>query len=280
MHYVAEGNPENPAIVMVHGNPSWSFYYRHLISAFKDRYYCVAPDHIGMGLSDKPSDAAYSYRLEQRIDDLEALIESLPITQPLTLIVHDWGGMIGSGFATRHPERIKNMVICNTAAFGLPSDTSFPWQLTASRTPFGSLAIRGWNAFCTYAIKHCVTKKPLEKDVAAALLAPYDNWDNRLAVLRFVQDIPLNERHPSWPAMKKVEDNLDKLKDIPKMLLWGCKDFVFNTKFLDHWQRLFPDATCHRFEESGHYIIEEERDQIISLIDPFLHQECAVGSPA
>lgn len=281
MHYVAEGDPAQPAMVMVHGNPSWSFYYRHLIHSFKDRFYCVAPDHIGMGLSDKPDDSAYSYHLQQRIDDLEGFIDSLQLNEPFTLVVHDWGGMIGCGYAVRHPERIARMIICNTAAFRLPDNASFPWQLRMSRTLFGSLAIRGWNAFCTYAVKHCVTKAPLKKDVAQALLAPYDSWHNRRAVLRFVQDIPLNEQHPSWHTVQTVESALPQLTDIPKLLLWGCKDFVFTPAFLDHWQTLFPDAEVHRFEESGHYILEEEQEAIIPLITAFLERTaCSSNSPA
>ena len=114
-HYLDEGN--GPPVVMVHGNPSWSFYYRNLVLALRDRYRCIVPDHIGCGLSDKPGDNRYDYTLSRRVDDLEALLEHLGIRENITLVVHDWGGMIGMAYAVRHPERIKRLVILNTGAF-------------------------------------------------------------------------------------------------------------------------------------------------------------------
>ena len=275
MHYIAEGDPANPPLVMVHGNPTWSFYWRKIISHFKDDFYCIAPDHIGMGLSDKPVYGAYSYKLEDRVKDLTTFIDSLELKQPIHLMVHDWGGMIGAGYAVTHKENIASWTICNTAAFGLPPNASFPWQLTASRSPFGSIAIQMFNAFCKYAIKHCVTKHKLPKDVADAYISPYNNYQNRISVYRFVKDIPLNDRHPSWAFMKSIEDELDTLKNIPKQIFWGCKDFVFTTDFLDYWLELFPGTPTVRFEESGHYIIEEEPEAICKQLESFLKQSQA-----
>jgi len=120
MHYLDEG--EGPPVVMVHGNPTWSFYYRQLVLALRDGHRCIVPDHVGMGLSDKPGDDRYAYTLAQRVDDLEALLEHLGVDRDVTLVVHDWGGMIGMAWAARHPERVARLVILNTAAFPLPSD--------------------------------------------------------------------------------------------------------------------------------------------------------------
>ncbi len=122
-HYLDEGQGE--PVVMVHGNPSWSFYYRHLVEALRDNHRCIVPDHIGCGLSDKPDDARYEYTLSRRAADLEALLDHLGIEGPLTLVMHDWGGMIGMTYATRHPERIARLVVLNTAAFHLPASVSF-----------------------------------------------------------------------------------------------------------------------------------------------------------
>ena len=118
---------------MVHGNPSWSFYYRNLVLALRDRYRCIVPDHIGCGLSDKPGDDRYDYTLSRRVDDLERLLEHLGITENITLVVHDWGGMIGMAYAVRHPERIKRLVILNTGAFHLPKSKPFPLGLRICR---------------------------------------------------------------------------------------------------------------------------------------------------
>src|SRR5512137_1165151 len=105
LHYLDEGSGE--PVVMLHGNPTWSFYYRNLVLALRDKYRCIVPDHIGCGMSDKPGDDRYDYTLQSRVDDLEALLDSLGVTNGITLVVHDWGGMIGMAYATRHPERIK-----------------------------------------------------------------------------------------------------------------------------------------------------------------------------
>ena len=272
MHYIAEGDPNNPPLLFVHGNPTWSFYWRKLIAQFKDNFYCIAPDHIGMGLSDKPVEGIYSYQLADRIRDLSSFIEHLELTQKIHMMVHDWGGMIGCGFAVQNPERIASLAICNTAAFGLPPNASFPWQLKISKSVFGRFAIKVLNGFCRYAVKHCVTKTALPADVAAAYLSPYNNIENRTSIYCFVKDIPLNHKHVSWSSMKSVEENLDRLNDIPKIIFWGCKDFVFTTDFLDHWLEVFPGIKHHRFEASGHYIIEEEPEAICSQMATFLNQ--------
>ncbi|WP_279384383.1 alpha/beta fold hydrolase [Geotalea toluenoxydans] len=105
-HYLDEGSGD--PVVMVHGNPSWSFYYRNLVLALRDRYRCIVPDHMGCGFSDKPDDDRYDYTLPRRVDDLERLLDHLQLSKNVTLVVHDWGGMIGMAYAVRHPERIKS----------------------------------------------------------------------------------------------------------------------------------------------------------------------------
>src|SRR5262245_40625611 len=143
MHYLDEGS--GPPVVMVHGNPTWSFYFRNLVQALRDDYRTVVPDHIGCGLSDKPGDDRYEYTLDRRVADLEALLDSLGLTSNLTLVLHDWGGMIGMAFASRHPERIRRLVILNTAAFLLPAGKRLPRSLWLVRnTPLGPLLVRGF----------------------------------------------------------------------------------------------------------------------------------------
>ncbi len=169
LHYLDEGDVDAEPVVMVHGNPSWSFYYRKLVLALRDNYRCIVPDHIGMGLSDKPDDETYNFTLDQRTDDLESLLDHLGITENITLVVHDWGGMIGMAYATRHPERIKRLVILNTSAFHLPNGKSVPWQLKLSRIPVvGALLNQGLNIFARAAVKQCVTRNPMSPEVAAA----------------------------------------------------------------------------------------------------------------
>ena len=133
LSYLDEGPRDGEAVVMLHGNPSWSYYWRHLVLALRDKYRCIVPDHVGMGLSDKPDDAAYRYTLQSRVDDLDALLDKLGVTGPVTLAVHDWGGMIGMGWAMRHAERVKRWVVLNTAMFPLPDAKPMPWQLSLGR---------------------------------------------------------------------------------------------------------------------------------------------------
>ncbi|WP_460890963.1 alpha/beta fold hydrolase, partial [Ramlibacter alkalitolerans] len=114
MSYLDEGPRDGEVVLMLHGNPSWSFYWRHLVLGLRDRYRCIVPDHVGMGLSDKPDDKHYRYTLQSRIEDLEKLLEHLGITGPITLAVHDWGGMIGFGWALKRRGLVKRLVITNT----------------------------------------------------------------------------------------------------------------------------------------------------------------------
>src|SRR3954468_5018748 len=152
LHYPDEGHGE--PVVMLHGNPTWSFFYRDLVRALRGGYRCVVPDHIGCGLSDKPDDARYDYTLEQRVLDLEALLDHLGLGGGLTLVLHDWGGMIGMAYASRHPERVRRLVVLNTAAFRMPAGKRLPWSLWACRnTPAGPLLVRGLNAFSRAAVR-------------------------------------------------------------------------------------------------------------------------------
>jgi pimeloyl-ACP methyl ester carboxylesterase len=269
LHYLDEG--AGAPVVMVHGNPTWSFYYRNLVLGLRDNYRTIVPDHIGCGLSDKPDDTRYSYTLAQRIADLETLLEHLKINSNITLVVHDWGGMIGMGYAVRHSERIAQLVILNTAAFHLPAGKRFPWQLWMCRNGLlGPILVRGLNLFCRGAVRTCCTRRQMPEDVRAGYLAPYDSWANRIAVLRFVQDIPLRPGDPSYTVVSDVQDGLEKLSDVPKLICWGMRDFVFDHHFLDEWQRRFPQAEVHRFADAGHYVLEDAGEEIVPLIRKFL----------
>ena len=170
-HYLDEG--EGEPVVMVHGNPTWSFYYRRLVEGLRSSYRTIVPDHIGCGLSDKPDDSRYDYTLESRIADLEALVEHLELDGGLTLVVHDWGGAVGLGYATRHPEQVARLVVLNTAAFHLPRTKTFPWPLWLCRdTPLGAYLVRGLNAFCRGTARVGCTRRPLPRDRPRRLLRP------------------------------------------------------------------------------------------------------------
>ncbi len=268
MHYVDEG--QGPVVLMVHGNPSWSFYYRNLIKALSGTHRCIAPDHIGMGKSDKPSDANYAYTLAQRVDDLQTLVDSLQLTGPLTLVVHDWGGMIGMAWAVRHPERVKNLVILNTAAFGLPAGKRLPWQLKLTRTPLGVVLVRGFNAFARGAAQIGCSRTPMPADVLQGYLAPYDSWANRIATLRFVQDIPLQEGAAGFELVQETAAQLHLFSQTPMLIVWGERDVVFDHHFRREWQRRFPAAQVESLADAGHYVLEDAAEQVTARIAAFV----------
>jgi cis-3-alkyl-4-acyloxetan-2-one decarboxylase len=268
LHFLDEG--AGPPVVMLHGNPTWSFYYRNFVSALRDTHRCIAPDHIGCGLSDKPPTSLYDYSLKSRIDDLEALLDSLNIHEKITLVVQDWGGMIGMGYAARHPERIARIVATNTGCSRLPKAKGFPWSLWLGRnTRLGEWLILHRNAFCRLAAKWCVRRGPLPPDVRAMYLKPYDSPANRVAVLKFVQTIPLKPSDPGYDIVVGVEESAAKFADVPTLLLWGRKDFVFDRHFLAEWQRLFPHAETRTWPDCGHYLLEDATEEVIMEVKAF-----------
>ncbi|MCM2355821.1 MAG: alpha/beta fold hydrolase [Arenimonas sp.] len=266
--YLDEG--EGETVLMLHGNPSWSYYWRKLVLGLRDRYRCVVPDHIGMGLSDKPDDKAYQYTLRSRIQDLDRLLEHAGVGDNLTLAVHDWGGMIGFGWALKHAARIKRLVILNTAAFPLPPAKPLPWQLKLGRDyNLGALAIRGFNAFAGGASRQGV-ETPMPEDVRRAYVAPYDSWKNRISTLRFVQDIPLRPGDRAWDLVEDAGKRLPSFADRPAFLGWGLRDFVFDQHFLKGFTQALPRAEVHAFEDAGHYVLEDKADALVPAIRAFL----------
>ncbi len=271
LHYLDEG-PRDAAetVVMVHGNPTWSFFFRELVLRLRGKRRCIVPDHIGMGLSDKPDDERYDYTLASRVDDLDVLIHHVAPRGPITLIVHDWGGMIGTAWAARNPERIQRIVAMNTAAFRLPASKRFPAPLAITCTPLGALLVRGGNAFSRTASRVCVKKGALSPAVRHAYTAPYSSWADRIATLRFVEDIPLRPTDRAYRVVEETERKLPLLADKPILLAFGLEDFVFDRHFLAEWERHFPKAEVLRFADAGHYVLEDERDVLIPKIEAFL----------
>jgi pimeloyl-ACP methyl ester carboxylesterase len=273
MHYLDEG--DGPPVVMVHGNPTWSFYYRRLVQALRGTHRCIVPDHIGCGLSDKPGDDRYAYTLQSRVEDLEALLAAADVGRSavggVTWIVHDWGGMIGLTAALRSSLPIRRVVILNTSGFLKPATKRMPWALRAARDagPISSLLVRGGNAFA-HGATWMATKRGLPRRIRRAYVAPYDSWANRIATLRFVQDIPLSPRDRSYELVRWTDENVRRLRDVPVLIAWGRHDFVFDDHFLNEWLRRLPNAEPHVFEYAGHYVLEDAAEEIVPLISRFV----------
>ncbi len=273
-HYLDEG--EGPPLLLVHGNPAWSFHWRNLILSLRSHFRLIACDHIGSGLSDKPQN--YPYRLQTHVENLTHLISHLDLKQT-TLLAQDWGGAIGLGAALAAPDRFQRFVLFNTAAF---RSTDMPWRIAACRIPLlGPLAVRGLNGFVRAALRMALARpsglSPAEK---AGILAPYDSWAHRVAILRFVQDIPLHPQHPSYDALSRIEAGLPSLADRPFLFVWGMQDWCFTPKFLARFLEFFPAAEVHRLPEAGHWVVEDAHEQIVPLlIDWFQRHELRPESP-
>lgn len=264
-HYLDEGR--GAPLVMVHGNPTWSFYWRNLVTAFRDRYRVIVPDHIGCGLSEKPRPGEYDFCLARRIDDLAALLEALDL-RGAALLAHDWGGAIGMGAAARMPDRFARFVLFNTAAF--PGGRC-PLRIRVCRAPLlGRWAVQGLNLFARAALTMAVHRRGrMTREVRAGLLAPYDSWNNRAAIHRFVMDIPLHKSHPTYAVLKEIEGGLAQFRERPVCLIWGMRDWCFTPAFLDRFLDFFPRAVVHRLADAGHYVVEDAYEEIIPILEDF-----------
>jgi pimeloyl-ACP methyl ester carboxylesterase len=271
LHYLDEGPRDGDPVVMLHGNPTWAFFFRRLIASLRADHRVVVPDHMGMGLSDKPADADYDYTLASRVRDLQALLEHLQLARPLTLVLHDWGGMIGLLHGARNPGSIGRLVLLNTAAYHIPAWKRLPWQLAICRLPLlGPLIVRSANDFCRVGVRICIAHRPIDPEVAAGYLYPYNSWRNRIAILRFVQDIPLRPGDRAYALVSEVEAALGQLRRTPALICWGLKDFVFDDRFLAVWRSHLPHAEVHAFADAGHYVLEDAGDEIVRLVRRFL----------
>ncbi len=268
MHYVQTGptgphaGDDFPTVLCVHGNPTWSFTYRRVLADLDPNTRVVAVDHVGCGLSDKPQE--YPYSLTQHIENLVQLIVQLDLRR-VTLLVHDWGGAIGLGAGLRVLDRIHSAVILNTAAFPPPY---VPLRIAACRLPVvGNWAMRQLNLFARAALTmtlHRLSK--LAPDVAAGLIAPYSNWENRVAIARFVQDIPRGPADKTWQQLAEIEQQLANYNDRPIDLVWGMHDWCFRPECLYRFQKLISNAKTHELGDVGHYVMEEAADEVLGVL--------------
>jgi len=264
MHYVDEG--EGPLVVCVHGNPTWSFYYRNLIKGLRDHCRVVAMDHIGCGFSDKPQD--YPYTLATHVRNFARLMDHID-AQDTTIVCHDWGGPISFSWAVHHADRVARIAACNTAVF---FGGKMPLRIRCCRWPiFGTIAVRRLNLFASAAVK-TATARPerMTADIVRGYLLPYDSYENRVAVHRFVQDIPLSPQVASYYTTVELENKLPRIANKPLIVFWGEQDFCFTTKYLDQWIERFPSATVHRFADAGHYVVEDAHERILPILRDFI----------
>jgi haloalkane dehalogenase len=273
LHYIDEG--QGPAVVLLHGNPTWSFYYRELIKGLRDRYRVIAPDHMGCGLSEKPQ--RYSYSLQRHIDNLDTLLSRLAIEGPLTLGMHDWGGPIGVSFALRHPQRIGRLIVFNTSVFL----GDIPLRIRLCTYPLiGPLVVRWLNGFVRGALAvGCADRARMTPQVRAGYLHPYRQPRDRAAVLGFVQEIPRRRGHPNRSVIQELDRSLPRLRERPAIVLWGGRDFCFTQAYLEGWVERLPAAEVHLFEDAGHLVVEDAHERIRRRLRRFLERTAHEASP-
>lgn len=271
-HYLDEGAGQ--PTIMIHGNPSWSFYYRNLVKTLKPSFRCLVPDHIGCGFSDKPSEDKYDYHFENRVKDLDRWIESLNLKEKINLVVHDWGGPIGLLWATQNAKRINKIVILNTAGFLLPETKKLPPALKLVRnTLLGKFLVKGFNAFSVGASVVGCKRNAMSMELRSCYQAPYNSWSNRVATYRFVHDIPLYPKDRGYELAKKLEQDLHLLENQKILICWGMKDFVFDHHFLNKFKQIFPKAKVHEYADCGHYVLEDAAPEILNTIKDFFNDE-------
>lgn len=269
MHYVDEGH--GPPIVLVHGDPTWGYLYRKFVPELSKNHRCIVPDHMGMGKSGVP-ETPYPYRLKNHIHNLELLLLSLDL-KDLTLVLHDWGGPVGMGFAVRHPEHIKSIVLMNTWAFAEWPGGPLPKLLEIIRSEKGESFVLEKNGYVKRAMVGTANyPENITPDVLNAYLAPYPDPASRKALLCWTRDITFNEQDASFQEMLKIENNLNLFSDIPVQVIWGILDPVLPPDVLHKWQDIFPHAKVCEIEDASHFLQEDTPEKVLRALSGFIEE--------
>jgi haloalkane dehalogenase len=260
MRYVDEG--AGAPVVMVHGTPTWSFLYRDLIKALRDRYRCVVPDHLGFGLSDKPLGA--SYRPQDQAARLTTLIETLGL-KDITLMVHDFGGPIGLSYAIEHPANVTRLVLFNTWMWSLAGDRQMRWIGRAFAGRVGRLLYERWAFSVNVIFRRAVgDRSRYTSDVHAQYAGPLRDPAARHATWIYARELLGSS---AW--YDALWARRDRIARIPAMLVWGMKDPAF-ARCLPRWRSLFPQAEVIELPHVGHAPMEERGPEIAPGIARFL----------
>ena len=267
MHYVDEG--EGEPVVMLHGDPTWGYLWRKFIPSVSDTHRVIVPDHMGMGKSSVPKNPN-PYLLRHHISNLEELLLSLKLKE-ITLVLHDWGGPVGMGFAVRHPGLIKRLVLTHTWAFAEWPGGKFPRLLEIIRSERGESFVLEKNGYVKRALLGTANyPENYTSKVLNAYLSPFPTPESRLALLCWSRDISVSESDRSYGEMNHIEDKLSLLADIPVLLIWGILDPVLPGSVLEKWRRIYPHAQVCEIEDASHFLQEDSPKRVIGEIKQFL----------
>ena len=265
MHFVDEGKGE--PVVFLHGNPSWSFEFRRPIAELRGKYRCVAPDHVGFGLSSR-SGRTDDYRPEAHARRFEALMDRLGL-DGITLFMTDWGGPIGLDFARRHPDRVSRIVVANSWCWPVGGDFHFrSFSFLMSSRP-GRYLIERHNLFVDRVMPMAVgDRRALTPEVMAHYRNALPTPEARRAVAAFPGHIV---GAGEW--LGEIWDDRASFAAKPALLLWGLKDIAFRRKELERWKSALEDCEVHEFADCGHFLAEEAPDRVLPLLRDFLERE-------
>ncbi|MEM0948687.1 MAG: alpha/beta fold hydrolase [Pseudomonadota bacterium] len=274
MHFVDEGKGD--PVLMLHGNPTWSFLYRNIIPEIAKAHRVVAPDHIGFGLSDKPKDEA-AYSLRHHIENLEALVLELDL-RDITLVMQDWGGPIGLAVAARHPNRIKALVILNTFGFYPPIDgvdpekLKLPPPLLLMRSKgVGDFIVRRMGFFERQVMKLATATKR-DRKIRNAYTGIFTSFAARAGVMAFPRMIPTNTAHPAAKVLLEETGPYLDSYDGPAKIFWGVKDPLIPIGALAAWKKRLPQAQVTEFAQARHYLQDDEPEALVSGLKEFLRR--------
>lgn len=264
MHYVDEGS--GAPILFVHGTPTWSFEYRHLVKALSPRYRCVAPDHLGFGLSDRPAADRFGYTPEAHAETLATLVEALDL-RDLTLVVHDFGGPIALPLALRPEGRVKRLVVLNSWMWSFEDDARMVKQ---ARIVGGGLGrfLYGWLNFSLRVLLPSVwgDRRTLTKHIHRQYLEPFRDRAAREDVLWALARSLLG----SSAHYRSLWERRAALEALPSLVLWGMKDTAFPPTLLERWRTALPRAQFKELPAAGHWPHEEAPDEVARAIGDFL----------
>ena len=257
VHYIDEG--AGPVVVCLHGNPTWSFLYRHIVRGLSDRFRCIALDYPGFGLSTAPP--GYGYTAAEHARVVQGFVEQLDL-RDMTLMVQDWGGPIGFSVATRQPERFRAFVIGNTWAWPVAGDRTFEWfsKILGSEAA-GGLLVKRADIFVNLFMRGGIRRKKLSPAERAMYKRPHPNPQSRVPVHVMPREIL-----GAHALLADVERGLERVAGKPALIVWGDKDQAFREPQRRRWERTFANHRTVVLRGAAHYIQEDAPDEIVAAI--------------
>ncbi|MGH3102967.1 MAG: alpha/beta fold hydrolase [Gaiellaceae bacterium] len=270
LHYLSRGSGE--PVVMLHGNPTSSYLYRHFVDPLAAAgYRAIAHDQLGFGRSDKPADEG-AYTVSRHVRHFGALVDELGLAD-VTLVVHDWGGPVGLGWAVEHPELVKRLVLLNTVAWPAPRRRPMlGYRILASRG-LGDFLVRRAHAVVRYAQLRRLVARPLPETDRRAYLAAHPTPASRTGILAYIRLADEAVRGgPARDALERVGARLELLRDKPTLIVWGLRDPILKPSLLKAWRRRFPDAEVHELADASHFLQDDAHERIVPLLVDFLRR--------